>query len=373
MESRKAKIFDMCNLQGFGLEIGGGPSPLLPKSEGYNVETLDHLSRDELNEKYKNRVTGAIQDIDYVWQGGSYTEAVGKSNCYDFIVASHVIEHSVCIISFLNDCINLLKPNGILSLVIPDKRFTFDRFRPLSGVSGAIDCLHSDKQRHSIGAYADWVLNLPLLENRSTPLAFNPHDAKKYIEDYSNADSAEYVDFHHWVFTKHSFELLVNDLIALGFLHNMRIAKSYNTEGVEFYVSIQKCMANQNLFYKEQRAVLLEEIKKELMQEEAFVDEGILAQISKHSSEFIYVYGTGNTGRHTALILEKHGISFHGFIVSDGMDKPDFFLDKPVYFLSQVECACGSVAIVLGMIASSSRQVAPLLSGKGARNVYKIF
>ena len=55
---RRDKILYQCNLNGIGLEIGPSHSPILPKAEGYNVETLDHLDRNGLKEKY------ALHDVD---------------------------------------------------------------------------------------------------------------------------------------------------------------------------------------------------------------------------------------------------------------------------------------------------------------------
>ena len=40
-----------------------------------------------------------------------------------------MIEHTPDLIAFLADCDAVLKDTGVLSLVIPDKRYSFDRFR----------------------------------------------------------------------------------------------------------------------------------------------------------------------------------------------------------------------------------------------------
>lgn len=39
---RNEKILAQCNLDGIGLEIGAGYSPAVTKSQGYNIEVLDH-------------------------------------------------------------------------------------------------------------------------------------------------------------------------------------------------------------------------------------------------------------------------------------------------------------------------------------------
>jgi hypothetical protein len=55
-----------------------------------------------------------------------------------------------------------------------------------------------------------------------------------------NTSPDEYIDAHHWVFTKTSFELLLRDLMSLGFLKNISIIEIFDVVGCEFYVSLQK-------------------------------------------------------------------------------------------------------------------------------------
>ena len=109
---RFEKIRHHCNMDGVGLEIGAGYSPAAPKSEGYNVEVLDHATREGLREKYKNDPTVDIEkfeEVDYVWSGEPYEELIGKSNCYDYVIASHVIEHTPNVVIFLQQIEKLFK------------------------------------------------------------------------------------------------------------------------------------------------------------------------------------------------------------------------------------------------------------------------
>jgi SAM-dependent methyltransferase len=66
----------------------------------------------------------AIDEVDHIWVGASLTAAVGKEDPFDYVVAAHVIEHSVDLIGFLQDSRALLRPGGRLALVIPNKRFS---------------------------------------------------------------------------------------------------------------------------------------------------------------------------------------------------------------------------------------------------------
>ena len=107
-----------------------------PKKQGLRVYVLDHCDKKALIEKYRRHEGNIenIEEVDFVWDGRSYTELIGRRHIYDWIIGSHVLEHTSDLIGFLNDCDSLLKKDGVLSLAVPDKRYCFDRFRPLSGI-----------------------------------------------------------------------------------------------------------------------------------------------------------------------------------------------------------------------------------------------
>ena len=123
--TRTELILSMIDLSGIGLEIGPGYNPLLPKSFGHRVETLDHATAEQIREKYRNDPSvdiSRIEEVDFVSDGRSIAEVVSKSGHYDYIVASHVIEHTTDMLGFLKDCQTLLKKTGNLVLAVPDKR-----------------------------------------------------------------------------------------------------------------------------------------------------------------------------------------------------------------------------------------------------------
>lgn len=125
------KMMSGLKLGGIGLEIGPSHSPTIPKREGFKVEILDHATADELINKYRElgipeeRLEN-IEEVDYIWKGEALDVLTKKKDYYDYIVASHVVEHTPDLVSFLAQCENMLKPGGILSLAVPDKRYCFD-------------------------------------------------------------------------------------------------------------------------------------------------------------------------------------------------------------------------------------------------------
>jgi SAM-dependent methyltransferase len=239
----------MFNASGRGLEIGPSYSPLLPKSEGFDVEILDHATAVELRAKYRTEHTvdcSRIEDVDYIWDGRSLLEIIGQTTCYDYIVASHVIEHTPDILGFLKDCDNLLKPDGVLFLAVPDKRRCFDVLRPLS-TTGAVLQAHLERRARHIPAVAfDHVAYFATLDgvggwSRSSvgDLALaNDLSFAQAIYQRSIA-SKEYYDFHAWTFCPSSFRMITKDLHDMGALA-LREDKFLLTPGVEFFVTLSR-------------------------------------------------------------------------------------------------------------------------------------
>ena len=127
-----------------GLEIGPLATPRVRKEEG-PVRYVDHASAAELHEKYatdqgmRDRLD-EIVDVDYVLgESTNLSEAVASDAPFDYVIASHVIEHIPDTIGWLDDLTRVLRPGGILSLVIPDKRYCFDINRSLTEVSDLVD------------------------------------------------------------------------------------------------------------------------------------------------------------------------------------------------------------------------------------------
>jgi hypothetical protein len=231
---------------GFGVEIGPSHSPIAPKREGFKVHVVDHTTREGLINKYRTEPVALdnIEEVDFVWTGGSYAELTGKPHFYDWVIASHVVEHSPDLIAFLEDCDSLLKDGGVLSLVIPDKRYSFDRFRPITGLARVIDSHNAANEIHSAGSVAEYFMNVVSKSGRG---AWDAGFAGEY-RFYHSADDAmtgmrsvlddkAYLDIHNWCFVPHSFRLILEDLHTLGFT-KLREVKFLPTEGFEFFVTL---------------------------------------------------------------------------------------------------------------------------------------
>ncbi len=154
--SREEKILRHIDKNGYGIEIGPSHNPIAAKKDGYKTHIIDHMSREQLIVKYEDHSVNLhnIEEVDFVWKGERYSELTGKTQYYDWIIASHIIEHTPDFIGFLNDCDAILKDDGVISLVVPDKRYCFDHYRPITGISKIID---SHFQKSAIFLHKDFI------------------------------------------------------------------------------------------------------------------------------------------------------------------------------------------------------------------------
>lgn len=256
-KTREEKVFHLLNPKGFGLEIGPSHNPIAPKKKGFNVHILDHASATELRNKYQGHNVNLdnIEEVDFVWRGEPLQELIGKTGCYDWVIASHVIEHVPDLISFLQQCEALLKPNGILSLVIPDKRFCFDYFSSSSSTGNLLDAYAEKRVKPSHGQIFDHVANA---SKRNGNIAWGEDglggadDLLHTFEEgklqwQKSVSTTEYIDVHCWRFTPASFRLLISDLQGLDLI-NLEIKAELDTTGCEFYVALsKKCGISQKL------------------------------------------------------------------------------------------------------------------------------
>lgn len=230
-----------------GLEVGPGYAPTFPKSQGWNVDTLDHASADDLRRKYEGMIdTSRIEEIEYISDGKPLHEIIGLRNHYDFIYASHVIEHVTDPIAFFKSCEMLLKENGRLVLVVPDKRKCFDAFQSVSTTGDFLDAYHLKATRHAPGRAFDFIANTTSLDQhgiweRDWTGAFSlTNTIEQAAEIWARASSpGDYIDIHAWRFTPTSLRLIMSDLYAMNMI-NLRENVFGPSHTMEFYFSCTK-------------------------------------------------------------------------------------------------------------------------------------
>ncbi|MDD5298393.1 MAG: methyltransferase domain-containing protein [Rhodocyclaceae bacterium] len=151
----RAKAFRRCAplFQGkTGLEIGG-PSPAFGRRGFFPLyPVVAHL--DNCNFSHGTVWEGHIEEgntfrFDPAKPTGRQYVAEATdlerlpSNAYDFVLASHVLEHTANPIRALSEWLRLLKNRGVLVLILPDRKRTFDYRRPVTTLEHLLDDLEA--------------------------------------------------------------------------------------------------------------------------------------------------------------------------------------------------------------------------------------
>jgi len=171
--------------RGKGIEIGAFKTP---------IEGIKPFYVDKFHEFAGER---CLADV--------YSEPVHLpfySSSLDYVAASHVIEHIANPVAAICEWYRVLRPGGIMYMVVPDRRYSWDRFRNLTTcahmfddyVKGTTDCdaTHID----------DFVDNVDWSEfDPSTPAEDVPLKKKERKKVYHHAVSAgEIINIHFHVY-----------------------------------------------------------------------------------------------------------------------------------------------------------------------------
>lgn len=118
-------------LSGEGLEIGALHNPLkVPR--GCTVRYVDNIPADEARRRFSDVSTKRLVGVDILDDGERLDRVPDGSQ--DFVIANHFIEHCQNPIGAVRNMIRVLRAGGVLYLAIPDKRYTFDRDRPVTPI-----------------------------------------------------------------------------------------------------------------------------------------------------------------------------------------------------------------------------------------------
>ncbi len=227
------------------LEVGPAHNAILPKRDGYDTKIVDYLDRSGLVEKYREFPQYSpddIEDVDYVLPAGASMSDVIDER-FQLVLASHVLEHTISMVHFLNDCGRLLAPGGVVTLVVPDHRYCFDRFRERSSIARVIDTALAPPPVHTVGTLTDYALNAVKHRGNTSwsrghrgKYTFR-HDMEEVKEHAVRAAGPDYIDVHNWVFSPNHLRLLLNDLDLLGYL-TLRETAFQDTIGHEFFLTL---------------------------------------------------------------------------------------------------------------------------------------
>lgn len=185
------------SLSGNGIEFGAGcPEKAFPVPAHLKVRYADANTHAQLSERNYFQGQGLLP-IDICT---AMEEMAGiEDDSVDFIIASHVIEHTRNPILALSLAFKKLRLNGKLVLVVPDREMTFDKNRPLTTLEHLIADFEMPSRERDFEAYIEFY-------RRCFPQPDPLASAKGVWE------LGEDIHFHTWSYQ--SFEELVQYVIS---------------------------------------------------------------------------------------------------------------------------------------------------------------
>jgi SAM-dependent methyltransferase len=130
--------------RGHGIEIGALHNPM-PIHDEAKVRYVDRLPVEKLRTHYPELSNLPLVRVDIVDEG----ETLGTlpDGLEDFVIASQFLEHCQNPVRAMVNMLRVVKNHGYIMLTIPDKRFTFDKDRPLTTNEHILDeCLNGTER-----------------------------------------------------------------------------------------------------------------------------------------------------------------------------------------------------------------------------------
>jgi hypothetical protein len=244
-----------------GLELGPLNRPRI-RPEAGDVRYVDCFSTQELRDTYSANsatrdVLEEIVDVHYVVRREqSVSEVAGRDAPFDYVLASHVIEHVANPIGWLRDLQSILGDGGVLSLVVPDRRFCFDVNRANTRSQDWIDWYLRDLRSPGPGQIFDFFAHVTTIDGtvdttglwagtadyagvRRTDVADPDRSAFDVCKQY--LESGKHIDVHVGTYTP----AVLLDLLELTFklgLIDFEIAEFVSTapNTLEFFLTLRK-------------------------------------------------------------------------------------------------------------------------------------
>ena len=214
LESAKLRIIarrrDRCAkpyLSGTGLEIGALHAPLQVPSE-VRVLYVDRATRQEAIKTFPTLDAAKIVEPDFVENGFELPSIGGATQA--FVIACHVLEHASNPIQTLENWRRVLRPGGILFVIVPIADLCFDRGRPLTTAAHMVEDYETFRREgdaalseRNLPHYLEWAMvSTPKITGCPVP---SQVEAEKRAKEM--AERREEIHFH--TFSVESFRELL--------------------------------------------------------------------------------------------------------------------------------------------------------------------
>lgn len=240
-------MLDLVDTEGRGLEIGPLHEPIATKDR-HDVRYVDVFDTATLHRQYAldpNVDVADIVDVDFAIGTQSLSEAVMVDAPYDWVIASHVIEHTADLIGWLGSLADVMADRGQLFLAVPDRRYTFDALRPETTMGQLID--ERGRTTPSLRAVYDHYRSMVSISTVELWAGADPRLAPRVFswdevnERCREAQSGVQMSTHVWVFSRDSFLEQIEELRLLGLCDfTVEVAGPTLENDCEFFVIMRR-------------------------------------------------------------------------------------------------------------------------------------
>lgn len=167
---------------GYGLEVGAGKVP-----------SCDHANTVYLDRFRGNKDATAAPDL--------VADAAAipvRDGAFDFLFSSHMLEHHQDTLRVLYEWQRVLKPKGILFLVLPHQARTIDRYRAVTPLQHHIDDYARLGQQEDHSHFAEMQEGWSKLEDFEQLRAEFEEEWKMKVWDWRGRISNGVIHYHVW-------------------------------------------------------------------------------------------------------------------------------------------------------------------------------
>ena len=231
-------------LNGCGLEIAPYFDPVLRKSE-HQIYYTDYVDNDTLRRKADANPEGKTSEIalvDFVWiPGRPLRDCAPAALTFDYVIASHVMEHVPNPVGWLNELLSVTRVGGKVALFLPDRRTCMDFARQLSTFGQVVEWWATQPAVPTIGQITDFLSNSgPPTADDDGKITVVPSYTDESVVAFAErvTRDPQYLDVHCTVWEPDHFAEVFQRVVKLGML-NVEVSTPL-IDSHEFLVTLTK-------------------------------------------------------------------------------------------------------------------------------------
>lgn len=220
------------------LEFGAFTKPTFLNKHIKKLSVADYYTTEELREQVTNYGgdPDEVIDVDYVLRDQSIGDALDGAK-FDIIIAHHVLEHLVDPFRWMKEMEEFLNPGGKLFISLPDKKYSFDRFRSDTSLPHFIhDFINGGE--HSLSEHC---IDAALFYDYEYSGAENIGRGRFDKDFLAGTQNSYHPGMHVHVFQMEMFaDYILKPFLGLGFINYKLIGYAENRKYGEFSFVLEK-------------------------------------------------------------------------------------------------------------------------------------